>query len=74
MTLCKVRKFLAKAWKFLIIAAKISAKFNVFCLRRSLLEFGFDVHSSLQVKTRSMFDSSGFCFDLQNRDHVTLFE
>ena len=68
------KKYAVKARKFLIIAQKILAKFNVFCLRLSLLEPGFDVHSSLQVKPRRMFDSSGFCFDLRNRDHVALFE
>jgi len=53
-----------------ISAQKILAKFNVFCLRRSLLARGFDVYSSLQVKPRRMFDCLGFSFDLHNRDHV----
>ena len=53
-----------------ISAQKILAKFNVFCLRRSLFARGFDVYSSLQVKPRRMFDCLGFSFDLHNRDHV----
>ena len=61
-----------KARKFLIAAQKIRAKFDVFWLRRSLPEPGFDVHSSLQVKPLSMFDSPAFGFDLHNRDHVRL--
>ena len=64
------KKYPVKARKLLIIAQKTLAKFNVFCLRRSLLEFGFDVHSSLQVKPRSMFDCVAFSFDLHNRDYV----
>jgi len=59
-----------KARMFLIAAQKFLAKFNVFCLRRCLLEPGYDVHSSLQVKPRSMFDGVAFSFDLHNRDHV----
>ena len=51
-------------------AEKLSAKLNVFGLRRSLLELEFDVHSSLQVKPRRMFDCPAFGFDLHNRDHV----
>jgi len=58
----------------LTTAEKHSAKFNVFGLRRSLLELEFDVHSSLQVKPRSMFDCPAFGFDLHNRDHVKPFE
>lgn len=61
---------MVKAGKFLIAAQKVLAKFNVFCLRRSLLERGFDVHSTLQVKPRSMFDCMAFIFDLHNCDHV----
>ena len=64
------KKYAVKARKFLIIAQKILAKFNVFCLRRSLLERGFDVDSSLKIKSRSMFDCVAFSFDLHNRDHV----
>ena len=45
-------------------------KFNVFCLRTSLLSRRFDVYASLQVKRRSMFDCVAFSLDLQNRDHV----
>ena len=64
------KKYAVKARKFLTIAQKTLAKFNMFGLRRSLLEFGFDVHSSFQVKPRSMFDCEVFSFDLHNRDHV----
>jgi hypothetical protein len=67
---CKAKKYAAKARKFFITAQKSRAEFNAFCLRRSLLEFGFDVHSSLQVKPCTMFDCVAFSFDLHNRDHV----
>jgi len=63
-----------EARKFLITAQKTLAKFNVFCLRASLLWQRFDVHSSLQVKPRSMSDCVGFSFDLHNRDHVKALE
>ena len=58
----------------MITARKTLAKFNVFCLRASLLSRRFDVHSSLQVRPRSMFDCVGFSFDLHNRDHVKALE
>ena len=68
------RKFVVKAWKFLITAQKIFLKFNAICSRPSVFSPGFDVNSSLQVESRSMFDSSAFSLDLLNPDHVKLFE
>ena len=61
---------MVKARKFLILAQKSMEKFNVFCLRTSLLSRRFDVYSSLQVKRRSLFDYVAFNLNLQNRDHV----
>jgi len=66
----KAKKYAAKARKFFTTAQKSPAKFNVFGLRRSLLEPGFDVYLSLQVKPRCMFDFVAFSFDLHNRNHV----
>ena len=55
-------------------AEKLPAKYNVFHLRRSQPSPRFDVNSSLQVETCSMFDRPAFSFDLHERDHVTLFD
>jgi hypothetical protein len=68
------KQYAVKARKFLITAQKILAKFNVFCLRTSLLSRRFDVHSSLQFKPGSMFDCVVLSFDLHNRDHVKALE
>ena len=38
-----------------------------------MLSQRFDVHSSLQVKPRSMFNCFAFSFDLRNHDHVKPF-
>ena len=51
-------------------AEKFSAKFDVFRLKRFMLESERDVNASLQVTLGSMHDSSAFGHDLQNRDHV----
>jgi len=63
-----------KARKFLTIAQKILAKFNAIGLRRSMLQSGFDVNSSLQVESGNMFDSLTFDPNLHDRDHVRLFD
>ena len=68
------RKFFAKAKKFSPTAGKIPAKFDVFCSRRSVLHSALDVNSFLQVKDDDMHDRSAPGSDLQNRDHVRLFE
>jgi hypothetical protein len=64
---------LAKARKFFIEAKKFSAKFNVFRLKRFMLEPGRDVNASLQVKKASMHKLLALGPDLQNRDYVKLF-
>jgi hypothetical protein len=63
-----------KARKSLISAQKILPKVDVFCLRASLLSRTFNVHSSLQIKPRTMFDCVAFIIDLHNRDHVKALE
>jgi len=55
-------------------AQKILAEFNTIRFRRSVLQSGFDVNSSLQVETGNVFDSLAFDSDLHNHDHVTLFD
>ena len=70
----KTRKFSAKARKFLITANKITAKFDAFRLRTSLLQLGLDVNQSLQVKPHSMFDCAAFGPDLHDHEHVKVFD
>ena len=53
------KKYAVKARKFLITAQKILAKFNVFCLRRSLLERGFDVLSSCKLSLEACLTPRG---------------
>jgi len=55
-------------------AEKFSAKFDVFRLKRFMLESELDVNASLQVTTWTMNHSSEFVPDLHNRDHVMLFD
>jgi hypothetical protein len=55
-------------------AKKFSEKFDVFRLKRFMLESELDVNASLHVKTGTMHDSSAFGRDLQNGDHVMLFD
>ena len=63
-----------KARKYLTAAEKTSARFNVFGLRRSLLKSMSDVNSSLHVKLTPCFDCSACGCDMDDRDHVKLFE
>lgn len=53
---------------------KLAAKFDVFRLRRSLLEPVFDVNQSLHVETAGMHNSSASSFDLHACDCVRLLE
>ena len=56
----------------MIAAQKISAKYNVFGLKLSLLEAGFNVNSCLHVEPVSMRDYPALGFDLRDRDHAEL--
>ena len=47
----QARKFFVKARKFVTTVKKLPAKFDVFRLKRSLLQPWFDVNQSLQVET-----------------------
>ena len=51
---CEARKFCAKARKFFTKARKFPAKFDVFGLKRFMLQPRFDVNQSLQVETDGM--------------------
>jgi len=53
---------------------KLPAKFDVFRLRRSLLQPGFDVNQSLQVETDGIHNRSASGSDLHDRAHVKLFD
>jgi hypothetical protein len=66
--------FSGKARKFVTTAQKILAEFNTIRIRRSVLQSGLDVNSSLQVETGNMFDSLAFDRDLRDHDHVRLFD
>ena len=71
---CNARKFFARAGKCLPKAEKFAGKFDVFRLKHFMLATGRDVNASLQVKTRSMRDTSAFGPDLHKSDRVTLFD
>ena len=66
--------FSFRAGEFLRAAWKMSAKFDVFWLRRFVLHPAFDVNQSLQVETDALLNSAAFVFDLNDRDHVKLFD
>jgi hypothetical protein len=55
-------------------AEKFAGKFDVFRLKHFMLATGRDVNACLQVKTRSLRDTSAFGPDLQKSDRVTLFD
>ena len=70
MFLRRARKFYAKAGKFLISVEKVPVKFDVLCMRTSLLQRRFDVNASLQVERCRRYDSSASSPDLHEPDHV----
>lgn len=57
--------FSAKARKSLTTARKSLATFDTIHFKRSVLEYRFDVKSSLQVESGNAFDSLAFDSDLQ---------
>ena len=70
----RASKFSAKARKLRRKAQKLPAKFDVSYSKLSLLEPELDVNASLQVETGRPHDVRAFDPDLQNRDHVLLFD
>ena len=65
---------MTKAGKFLTKAGKFFGKFDVFRLKHFTLESERDMNACLQVKTASLHNLSAFGRELQNRNHVKLFD
>ena len=64
------KEVFGKTGQFFTRAEKISRKFNVFGLKRFMLEPERDVNASLQVEHRSLHFLFAVDLDLHNRDHV----
>ena len=60
-------KLFVKAKKFVTTVKKFTAKFDVFRLKRSLLQPGFDVNQSLQVEPDGRHNRSASGFNLHAR-------
>ena len=55
-------------------AGKFFGKFDMIRLKHFMLESERDMNACLQVKTTSMHNLSAFGRELQNRNHVKLFD